>query len=70
MANVKVSSQVERTVWAELRAMARESHQSVSGLLTEALREFLARRRVRPEVLERLADSLEENAELVERLAR
>lgn len=70
MANVKVSSQVERAVWAELRAMARESHQSVSGLLTEALREYLARRRVRPEVLEHLADSLEEHADLVKRLAR
>jgi predicted transcriptional regulator len=70
MANVKVSSQVDRTVWAELRSMARENHQSVSGLLTEALREFLARRRVRPDVLKHLADSLEANERLVRLLAR
>jgi hypothetical protein len=70
MANMKVSSQVERAVWTELRAMARESHQSVSGLLTEALREFLARRRLRPEVLKHLADSLEANDRLVRLLAR
>jgi hypothetical protein len=70
MDNVKISSQVDRAVWAELRAMARDNHQSVSGLLTEALREFLSRRRVRPDVLKHVADSLEANERLVRLLAR
>lgn len=67
---IKVSSKVDEEVWAELRAMAEESHQSVSGLLTEAIREYLQRRRVRPIVLRHLEDSIEENRRLGELLAR
>jgi predicted transcriptional regulator len=70
MATTKVSSKVDEEVWAELRAMAAESHQSVSGLLTEAIREYIQRRRVRPTVLRHLEDSLEENRRLGELLAR
>src|SRR3989304_4221326 len=51
MAAIKISSKVEKAVWGELRALAEESHQNVSGLLTEAIREYVRRRRVRPEVL-------------------
>ena len=36
MAVTKISSQVEESVWADLKATAAESHRSVSGLLTEA----------------------------------
>ena len=36
MALVKVSSKVEESVWNDLRALASESHQNISGLLTEA----------------------------------
>ena len=70
MGALKVSSKVEEAVWEELREFAAESHQSISGLLTEAIREFLQRRRVRPEVLEHLQRSVEENRELGELLAR
>lgn len=51
MSAIKISSKVEETVWNELREHARESKQSVSGLLTEAIAAYLARRRVRPTVL-------------------
>lgn len=70
MAAIKISSKVDEKVWAELRAMAEESHQNVSGLLTEALREYLQRRRVRPDVLKHLDDSIEDNRRLGELLAR
>jgi hypothetical protein len=70
MSNIKISSKVDRAVWADLRALSRESHQTVSGLLTDALKEFLQRRRVRPEVLGHLAASLKENERLVKLLAR
>lgn len=70
MASVKVSSKVDQGVWEELKAMAAESHQSVSGLLTEAIGEFVARRRVRPEVLAHLESSLAENETLGRLLAR
>jgi predicted transcriptional regulator len=70
MATVKISSKVEEQVWEELRMLAKESHQNVSGLLTEAISDYLQRRRVRPAVLDHLADSMNENDELGQLLAR
>lgn len=70
MGKVKVSSVVDEQVWEELRALAAESHQNVSGLLTEAIRDYVRRRRVRVAVLDHLEDSIEENRELGKLLAR
>jgi predicted transcriptional regulator len=70
MAGIKISSKVDEQAWAELRALAEESHQSVSGLLTEAISEYVQRRRVRPTVLQHLGDSIEQNRRLGELLAR
>ena len=70
MATVKISSKVEEQVWEELKMLAKESHQNVSGLLTEAISDYLQRRRVRPAVLDHLADSMNENDELGQLLAR
>jgi predicted transcriptional regulator len=70
MSAIKISSKVDEEVWAELRALAEESHQSVSGLLTEAIREYVQRRRVRPIVMHHLEDSIEQNRRLGELLAR
>lgn len=70
MSAIKISSKVEEEVWESLREVAAESHQSLSGLLTEAIREYVQRRRIRPVVLKHLDDSIAENFELGERLAR
>jgi len=70
MATIKISSKVEAQVWEELRMLAKESHQNVSGLLTEAISDYLQRRRVRPAVLEHLSDSMTENDELGQLLAK
>jgi len=70
MSTIKISSKVEEDTWNELRSFARQSHQSISGLLTEAIRDYLRRRRVRPEVLDHLNDSISEHEELGRRLAR
>lgn len=70
MAAVKISSKVEEGVWADLKALAAESHQNVSGLLTEAIAEYVRRRRVRPAVLQHLEDSIDRNEALGELLAR
>jgi|APSaa5957512576_1039674.scaffolds.fasta_scaffold312237_2 predicted transcriptional regulator len=48
MATTKISSKVEESVWEDLQDLARTSHQSISGLLTEAIREYVNRKRVRP----------------------
>ncbi|MFW6093946.1 MAG: hypothetical protein ACODAC_08240 [Pseudomonadota bacterium] len=70
MSAVKISSKVDAKAWADLRAMADETHQNLSGLLTEAIEEYLERRRVRPVVLQHLEESIEENRRLGELLAR
>ncbi len=69
MAAIKISSKVDESAWRDLRAIAEESHQSIGGLLTEAIRDYVRRRRVRPEVMKHLDDSLAENEELGRLLA-
>jgi predicted transcriptional regulator len=69
VASRKISSKVDEAVWEDLKALAAESHQSVSGLLTEAIREYVRRRRVRPEVMRHLDDSIAENEKLGRLLA-
>ena len=70
MTTIKISSKVEEQVWLDFKELAQESHQSVSGLLTEAIRDYLQRRRIRPVVLEHLADSMRDNEELGRLLAK
>ena len=70
MGTVKISSKVEAAVWEDLKALAKESHQNVSGLLTEAISDYVQRRRIRPVVLEHLTDSMNENEELGKLLAK
>ena len=70
MASIKISSKVEQAEWQALQALAKESHQSISGLLTEAIRDYVRKRRLRPAVMDHLEDSMRENDELGRRLAR
>lgn len=70
MQNIKISSKVDEAVWEELKALAKERHQNVSGLLTEAISEYVSRKRVRPVVLNHLDDSMDQNDELGKLLAR
>ena len=70
MQNIKISSKVDEDVWDDLKSLAQESHRSVSGLLTEAIREYVQRSRVHPEVLTQLDASINENDELGKLLAK
>ena len=70
MAKIKISSKVEQREWEALQAIASESQQSISGLLSEAVADYVRKRRLRPTVLSHLEDSIELNEELGRRLAR
>ena len=70
MTMIKFSSKIDEAAWNDLKAVAKESHQNISGLLTEAVNDYLARRRIRPEVRAHLADSIRENEELGKLLAQ
>lgn len=61
---IKISSKVEESVWQELREVAEQDFRSISRVLTEAIREYVRRRRLRPEVFKHLGDSINENEEL------
>lgn len=69
MAPIKISSKIEESAWNDLRDLARESHQNISGLLSEAVREYVGRRRIRPVVLKHLEDSIADNEALGRLLA-
>ena len=69
MANIKISSKVEQSEWKALQDLARESHQSISGLLTEAISDYVRKRRSRPAVMDHFEDSIKDNEELGRRLA-
>lgn len=70
MAKIKISSKVERQEWEALQALAAESNQSISGLLSEAVADYVRRRRLRPQVMSHLEDSMAENEALGRLLAK
>lgn len=70
MAKIKISSKVEQAEWEALQELAREANQSISGLLSEAVADYVRKRRLRPAVMSHLEDSMNENEELGRRLAR
>jgi predicted transcriptional regulator len=69
MHSIKISSKVDESTWNDLKALAAETHQNVSGLLTEAIREYVSRKRVRPVVLQHLEQSIADNEALGKLLA-
>jgi len=67
MPSIKVSSNVDSAVWKALKELANQNNQSISGVLNEAIAEYLHRHRVRPAVLDALKSSIERNRRLGER---
>ena len=70
MRSIKISSKVDEVVWNDLKSLAQEQHQNISSLLTEAIREYVQRKRIRPAVLSHLEVSMEQNEELGKSLAK
>ena len=70
MANIKISSKVDAAAWEDLKQLAQESHQNISGVLTDAIQDYVRKRRIRPLVLQHLEDSIRDNEELGHLLAK
>lgn len=70
MSAIKISSMVDPEVWDDLKVLAQETNQSISGVLTEAIQDYLRRHRIRPDVLRHLEDSIRDNEELGHLLAK
>ena len=60
---IVISAKLDEAIWNELRGLARATGRDVSEVLSEAIGEYLVRRRVRPDVLRRMEDSMRENEE-------
>jgi len=70
MANIKISSKVDESAWDDLKQLAQESHQNISGILTVAIQDYVRKRRVGPVVLQHLEDSIKDNEALGHLLAK
>jgi hypothetical protein len=70
MAVVKFATQVDEAVLREVRAASKETGQSISRLVEEALVEHLRRVRVRPAFRSAMDEVLEDHADLLTRLAK
>ncbi len=70
MQTIKISSKVDEVIWKDLKTLAKEQHRNISDLLTEAIREYIARKRVRVEIRSHLETSIEQNDELLELLSK
>ena len=67
---VKFASQIEDKALKELKKYADESNRSISGVLTEAVEQYLERARVRPAFRDAVDKVLDENEELLKHLAK
>ena len=67
--NVKISTLVDENTWKEVKLFSKKNHVSLSGMVSEALREHLFKKRLRPEFLKHLEKSIDENQKLGHLLA-
>ncbi len=70
MHSIKISSKVEESTWKDLKFLAAEQNRNISSVLTEAIEEYIQRKRIRPVVLAHLDNSMEQNEELGKLLAK
>ena len=66
----KFATQIDETTLDDLRAYARSTGRSISGVVSEAVAEYLNRASVRPAFRNAMDEVLEDHAELLKRLAK
>ena len=66
----KFATQIDESTLEDLRAYARDTGRSISGVVSEAVGEYLERVKVRPAFRDAMEEVLEDHAELLERLAK
>lgn len=69
MPEVRINARVDAADWRSLRRLASASNETISQALAAAIREYVARHRVRQEVVAHLEDSIRAHPELGHRLA-
>ena len=70
MKQKKFATQIEESTLEDLRAYAKSTGRSISGVVTEAVGEYLNRASVRPAFRSAMSEVLDDHAELLNRLAK
>lgn len=66
----KFATQIDESALKDLRAYAKNTGRSISGVVSEAVEEYLKRASVRPAFRNAMDEVLEDHAELLKRLAK
>ena len=66
----RFATQIDEETLDELKFYATESGRSISSVVNDAVVEYLAKIRVRPAFLSAMDEVLDDNAELLKRLAK
>lgn len=66
----KFATQLDENVLADLKKYAEESDRSISGIVNDAVAEYLQKARVRKVFLDAADAVMDENEELLRRLAK
>jgi hypothetical protein len=66
----KFATQIDESTLEDLRTYARETGRSISGVVSEAVGEYLKRASVRPAFRDAMDEVLADHAELLKRLAK
>lgn len=67
---LKISTIVDENVWKDFKTLSEETRLSLSAMLEEALKEYIHKKKLRPEFLSHLEDSMDENEKLGALLAK
>lgn len=66
----KFATQIDETVLKNLKSYTEATDRSISSVVTEAVAEYLQRVRLRPAFRKAMEEVIDENADLLERLAK
>lgn len=66
----KFATQIDETVLKDLKAYAKNTDRSISGIVSEAVKEYIAKAQVRPAFRSAMDEVLSEHSELLKRLAK
>ena len=71
MSNVKkFATQMDEKVLKDLKRYAKSVDRSISGVVTDAVKTFLERQKVRPAFKNAMDEVIEDHKEILERLAK
>jgi predicted transcriptional regulator len=66
----KFATQIDEKILNDLKKYAKDSDRSISGVVTEAVKTYLDRQRVRPAFTKAMDEVLKDHEELLRRLAK